>query len=292
MLFQEWLLIYLFAWVGVAIGVFLSYKYILRKLASSNSKNRKTYQKANRNMRSWHIWLGVVLIVLGFVHGLVSGEAILSLNWGTALFLVSILLGLNYVFRKLFSRPGLWIEIHRVLTILFLILTIIHVVDVGGPRILVEAKRIGEYQEISMSEPSASESIPETKPAEETTNTEPLETPEETTVSEDVISEINENYFGATLKDGIYTGIGTGYRPGLTVEVTVKDNLVTNIQILSHNEQNSRYYDRAFQKVPSEVVDAQSLDVDTVTGATKSSIGIIEAVRNALNNAVVDGDIS
>jgi uncharacterized protein with FMN-binding domain len=42
---------------------------------------------------------------------------------------------------------------------------------------------------------------------------------------------------------------------------------------------------RAQKKVPQEIVSAQSLQVDTVSSATYSSKGIINAVNNALTQA-------
>jgi len=87
-----------------------------------------------------------------------------------------------------------------------------------------------------------------------------------------------------TYKDGTYEGSARGYHPGLTVSVTVSGGKIASIEITSHNE-TPGFYEKAFNSVPDEIIDSQSTSVDTVSGATRSSVGIINAVANALKNA-------
>ena len=87
-------------------------------------------------------------------------------------------------------------------------------------------------------------------------------------------------------KDGVYTGTGRGYRPNLEVEVTIKNGKIADIQIDSNNE-TPRFAEQAFAVVPSEIVQAQSIDVDGVSGATRSSNGIKLAVETALSKAKI-----
>ena len=51
--------------------------------------------------------------------------------------------------------------------------------------------------------------------------------------------------------------------------------------MLSHGD-TAGVCDAAMEKVPAEIVEAQSADVDVVTGATFTSKGIMAAVKNAL----------
>ncbi|MEZ0537485.1 4Fe-4S binding protein [Caldicellulosiruptoraceae bacterium PP1] len=88
-------------------------------------------------------------------------------------------------------------------------------------------------------------------------------------------------------KDGTYTGEGIGYRPGIVVEVTIKDDKITKIEIVSDNE-TPRFSYLPFQTVPQEIIDSQSTKVDTVSGATMSSEGIIMAVEDALSKARIN----
>lgn len=87
-------------------------------------------------------------------------------------------------------------------------------------------------------------------------------------------------------KDGTYTGVGRGYRDGLTVSVTIKNNKITNIEIVSIND-TPGYYEKATNVVPKEIINSQSTKVNTVSGATRSSNGIISAVNDALSEALI-----
>ncbi|WP_411680800.1 4Fe-4S binding protein [Clostridium thailandense] len=86
-------------------------------------------------------------------------------------------------------------------------------------------------------------------------------------------------------KDGTYTGTGTGFRGGTTkIAVTIKNGKITGIETVS-NEDTPRFYQRVENIIPDEIISAQSTSVDTVSGATFSSRGIIEAVQDALSQA-------
>jgi len=94
----------------------------------------------------------------------------------------------------------------------------------------------------------------------------------------------------AKFKDGTYTGVAKGYASGLTVSVTIKDGKISDIKIISHNE-TPGFYEKAFSTVPKEIIAAQSTDVDVVSGATFSSRGIMAAVKNALEKALISGEL-
>lgn len=86
--------------------------------------------------------------------------------------------------------------------------------------------------------------------------------------STSLIESVNQSAGGAIFTDGTYTGTADGYGPSLTVSVTIKDNLITGIQIVSHHEKNQRFYAKPMREVPAEIIEKQSLDVDMVAGAT------------------------
>ena len=87
----------------------------------------------------------------------------------------------------------------------------------------------------------------------------------------------------ANLKDGVYTGSGSGFSGTITVQVTVAGGKITVIQIVSSSD-DAAYLNRAQAVIPS-VIAAQSTSVDTVSGATYSSKGILMAIHNALVQA-------
>lgn len=81
--------------------------------------------------------------------------------------------------------------------------------------------------------------------------------------------------------DGTYTGEGQGNNGPIKVEVIVKDGSITEINVLEQAETANIYAGAAEQFIP-ELIRTQNLDLDAVSGATNSSNGIREAVKNAL----------
>ena len=87
----------------------------------------------------------------------------------------------------------------------------------------------------------------------------------------------------ANLNDGVYTGSGQGYNGPIRVRVTVYGGNITNVEILS-NSDDAPFFNRA-KAVIGRLLGSPGKSVDTVSGATYSSRGIIDAVRNALSGA-------
>lgn len=100
---------------------------------------------------------------------------------------------------------------------------------------------------------------------------------EETTKSEEQ-AQVAKGSFDLT--DGVYKGTGTGYAGDITVAVQIKDKQIVAIDILSSSD-DAAFFKRA-QAVIGKIIEGQTLDVDTVSGATYSSRGIISAVKNAM----------
>ncbi len=88
-------------------------------------------------------------------------------------------------------------------------------------------------------------------------------------------------------KDGTYYGTGTGFGGTLKVQVDISGGKIAAIQILENND-GSEYISRA-SSIINAIISSQSTNVDTVSGATYSSVGIIQAVRDALSQAAVSG---
>ncbi len=85
----------------------------------------------------------------------------------------------------------------------------------------------------------------------------------------------------AAFEDGVYHGSAAGMHSTIEVSVTVSDGKIADIEILSQAETPS-LTDPAFEQVPAAIIESQSLDVETVSGATVTSEAIIAAVRAAL----------
>ena len=99
--------------------------------------------------------------------------------------------------------------------------------------------------------------------------------------NEDEAAEEEEQAKGSfDLEDGVYQGTGTGYRGDITAAVKIKDKQIASIEILSASD-DEPFFGRA-KGLIDQIIKKQSTKVDTVSGATYSSKGIISAVKNAL----------
>ena len=86
-------------------------------------------------------------------------------------------------------------------------------------------------------------------------------------------------------KDGTYEGSAYGFGDLITVSVTLKDGKMTDISVLRADGEDKPYYKQAVS-VLNEMLEAQSTEVDTVSGATLTADGLIDAVADALGKAV------
>ena len=100
---------------------------------------------------------------------------------------------------------------------------------------------------------------------------------------EDQIKEIKKK-IGALFASGKFTAEGTGFGGPIKVEVVTSDNKIEDIKILEHSETES-IAAAALKDLPKAIITNQSIKVDTISGATKTSQGIIDAVTNALKKA-------
>ena len=89
------------------------------------------------------------------------------------------------------------------------------------------------------------------------------------------------------LADGTYEGSANGFSGKIKVSVVIKNQTIRSINILS-NSDDEAFFNRAKEGVIAGIIAKQSTDVDTVSGATYSSRGIINAVKDALSSS--DGE--
>ncbi len=245
-----------FAKISTILAIVLSIIYILRVVNKKYFNGENSLLKfINMVLRKHHKLIGIILIITGLVHGIYSSEPVLSLNLGTICWVLSILLGASWMFRKSFKKK-VWIYHHRVLTVIFLISLAAHIVQVKY------ISYNGNFKEQQGIDNNITEQYKEQNS-----------------------SGSNNNLSKAKYKDGTYTGVGRGFKPGLKVEVTIKNSKITDIIIVDHNE-SLGYYEVPFEVVPKDIIKKQSIDVDTVSGATRSSNGIKEAVEEALKKAI------
>ncbi len=104
----------------------------------------------------------------------------------------------------------------------------------------------------------------------------------------DSVKKTAENDAEGNFQNGIYTGTGEGYRGKVTVTVKVADGKITEL-VLDDYADDKSYMERAKNRIFQEMISRQNTDVDTVSGATYSSNGLIEAVNKALGNEEGEG---
>ena len=85
----------------------------------------------------------------------------------------------------------------------------------------------------------------------------------------------------AKVADGVYTGESEAALVKVRVQVTVKDHAIEDIQLLKHENGLGK----AAEAMLPEMVEQNTDNVDTVSGATASSL----TIRNAVNQALRQG---
>ena len=108
---------------------------------------------------------------------------------------------------------------------------------------------------------------------------------ESTSESDSSLVEIAAVQDAAAYRDGTYYGTGKGFAGTMKVKVDIAGGKIASISIVSTKDGDS--YVKSASSLLDTIVEKQSTNVDTVSGATFSSRGIIAAVRSALSQAAV-----
>ena len=95
----------------------------------------------------------------------------------------------------------------------------------------------------------------------------------------------SENGGSTNYKDGTYTGEADGFGGTIQVEVKIEKSKIAEINVISAEKEDGAYLSMAKDMIP-KILDAQSADIDTISGATFSSTGIKNASEQALEKAV------
>ncbi|MBQ7305022.1 MAG: FMN-binding protein, partial [Clostridia bacterium] len=93
---------------------------------------------------------------------------------------------------------------------------------------------------------------------------------------------------GLALADNSYTGTGKGFAGDIKVTVTLADDgSIVDVTVDECND-TPGVCDTAVEKVPADMKELNSINVDTVSGATFTSQGILAAAKDALESNGVD----
>lgn len=275
--------------ISLILGIFASAIYVLR-IANKKFFNNKNgiLSKINRILRRYHKTIGAVVVITGLVHGIYSSDSVLSLNMGTVCWIFSVLLGVNWALRKKLRN---WMFYHRILTLGFIITLVIHILLVKGMLTGFDSKDVKpeknnsnssqehldkkDNRRINGSKIKRNDTLSES----ELDNSDSNQENKNQTVSYENQTDNTKEY-----KDGVYEGIGNGYKPGIAVKVTVEGGKIASIEITDDNE-TPRFSREPFETIPQQIINLQSTDVDMVSGATMTSEGVVEAVKDALSKA-------
>ncbi len=83
------------------------------------------------------------------------------------------------------------------------------------------------------------------------------------------------------LEDGVYTGSCKAFPIAVVVEVDIADHAIKEIRLIKHDNGQGA----PAEVITDRIVEAQSLKVDVVAGATYSSKAILKSVEAALTGA-------
>lgn len=107
-------------------------------------------------------------------------------------------------------------------------------------------------------------------------------TKESTKESTEAAGSEGSNALEGIYVDGTYTGEADGFGGPISVEVEILEGRIETIKILSAKEEDEAYLNMA-TSIIDDIVEQQSAEVDTVSGATFSSAGIKNATEKALD---------
>lgn len=98
----------------------------------------------------------------------------------------------------------------------------------------------------------------------------------------------DEEVVGKSLEPGTYTAVANGYNGPVEVETVVDEDSIKSVKILSHYETYGVW--QVIDRVPESIVAEQSIEVDTVSGATFAGLAVKAAVKDCLEQA--NGDLA
>jgi uncharacterized protein with FMN-binding domain len=104
-----------------------------------------------------------------------------------------------------------------------------------------------------------------------------------------VVRFLRENFFSpqsggvspANCRDGVWEGLGRGYRGNILVRLTVAGGLIRDIEIAEHGE-DPAVGGEAMAELLEQVLAYGPAETEAVSGATESSRGFLNAVEDAL----------
>jgi uncharacterized protein with FMN-binding domain len=102
-------------------------------------------------------------------------------------------------------------------------------------------------------------------------------------IAYDQVSKMTINQIDhSELDDGKYSGAFEYESRKIRVEVEIKDQSISNINILERDK--GSHTTMAAEQIPNKIIRQQNNSIDAISGATTSSKAILKAIENALDN--------
>lgn len=89
------------------------------------------------------------------------------------------------------------------------------------------------------------------------------------------------------LNEGSFVGMGIGFGGPIEVEVVIEGGKIVEINYVSHKETKG-YFEEAFKDISRQIRETQSFNTDTISGATATSKGVINAIKSGLSQGFVE----
>ena len=106
---------------------------------------------------------------------------------------------------------------------------------------------------------------------------------------EEVAAQIAEAQRAATRGpyaiDGVFEGAAQGYGGLVRMSVTIENGYIEKVDIVDASSEDDAWLEMAVV-LPDQIVKAQTTDIDTISGATLTSAGILNATAEALNKSI------
>ena len=87
------------------------------------------------------------------------------------------------------------------------------------------------------------------------------------------------------ISDGTYEGVGIGFGGNMNIQISINNKKITNINILNHRETQG-YHEEVFRELSYEIIGTQNLNVDSISGATSTSRGFLNSIKDAVNKSI------
>jgi len=115
-------------------------------------------------------------------------------------------------------------------------------------------------------------------------------------IHENVSTGVNDEYEEIeVIEEGVYRSSAEGYGGEMVIEVQIKEDKITGIEVIEHRETED-FAKPAFKQLKSDIINKQSSNVDIVSGSTETSEAFIKAVdkilkeKDLIDKTVVDDD--